>query len=267
MRAEIMGILNVTPDSFSDGGMWIDADRAIAHGLEMFDEGASIVDVGGESSRPGSTELSVDEECARVLGVVRRLAAHGRVSIDTRHREVAEQAVAAGASIVNDISSSLDDVAAKYNVGWIPVHMQGEPGTMQANPSYENVVEEVADFLNEKAKTAAEKGVSEIWVDPGIGFGKTVAHNLELLKQLSVLVGNGVPVALGVSRKSFLGEVTTFRGHKPSAADRLEGSLVVAAHAQRLGAKLIRVHDVAAHRRALAVAEQLDSQRTSDERP
>jgi dihydropteroate synthase len=240
----VMGVVNVTPDSFSDGGMWLDAGAAIAHGLDLFAQGADVVDVGGESTRPGAEPVPEDEERRRVLPVIEALAPHGRVSIDTRHAAVAEAAVGAGATLVNDVSASaaLWDVAAGAgpSVGYCAMHMQGEPQTMQANPTYGDVVAEVAAFLTERAGAARDAGVAEVWIDPGIGFGKTVAHNLSLLKHLGVLVATGFPVLVGTSRKRFVQQLTRADG----PGDALEGSLATAVAAMDAGAAMVRVHDV-----------------------
>ncbi len=234
-----MGVLNVTPDSFSDGGRWLDRDAAVAHGLRMVDEGADIVDVGGESTRPGAEPVPRDEELRRVVPVVEALAPHTRVSIDTRKAEVAEAAIDAGATLVNDVSASLAPVAraAGPRVGWVAMHMRGDPRTMQQDPTYADVVAEVRDFLVERASSA---GVDEVWIDPGIGFGKTIEHNLALLARLDELVATGFPVAVGTSRKSFLGRLT---GDAPPD-DRLEASVATAAWALAQGAAMVRVHDV-----------------------
>lgn len=239
-----MGVLNVTPDSFSDGGRWLDGDAAVAHGLAMVDEGADIVDVGGESTRPGATPVALDEELRRVLPVVEALAPHVRISIDTRKAEVAEAAVAAGAILVNDVSASLAGVAAAArpgaHVGWVAMHMRGDPRTMQQAPGYDDVVAEVRRFLVERATAARAAGVDEVWIDPGIGFGKTMEHNLVLLRHLADLVDTGFPVVVGTSRKSFLGRLT---GGAP-VDDRLEASVATAAWAVDQGAAMVRVHDV-----------------------
>jgi dihydropteroate synthase len=236
----VMGVLNVTPDSFSDGGQWLDRDSAVAHGVDMFAQGADVVDVGGESTRPGAQPVSVDEEMARVVPVVEALSSHGRVSVDTRKAAVADAAVRAGATLVNDVSALLHEVAADLGVGWVAMHMSGEPATMQHDPQYDDVVSEVRDFLVERAERALAAGVEEIWIDPGIGFGKTVDHNLELLRHLDVLVATGLPVVVGTSRKSFLGHLT---GGAP-AEDRLEASVATATWAMAQGAGMVRVHDV-----------------------
>jgi dihydropteroate synthase len=240
-----MGVLNVTPDSFSDGGRWLDPDAAVAHGLRMFAEGADVVDVGGESTRPGAEPVPEDEELRRVLPVVEALAPHGRVSIDSRRAGVADKAVAAGATLVNDVSASLEGVAAAAGVGWVAMHMRGEPRTMQEAPDYADVVAEVEAFLVERAVRARDAGVEEVWLDPGIGFGKTASHNLTLLRNLKSLVATGWPVLVGTSRKSFLGRVTATPGEPPPAADdRLEASLATAVWAVDQGAAMVRVHDV-----------------------
>ncbi len=251
-----MGILNVTPDSFSDGGQHHAFDDAVARAAELFAEGADIVDVGGESTRPGAAPVSIDEELARVVPVVEAIAPFGVVSVDTRKPEVATAAVAAGASIINDVSASLWPVAAETGAGWIAMHMQGVPETMQKGPRYGDVVTEVRAFLLERAALAADAGVEHVWIDPGFGFGKTVAHNLELLAKLSLLTDADVPVAVGLSRKSMLGAFLARSdgadGPIPSD-DRLEGSVAAATYAMLHGARLIRVHDVKASRQAAAV--------------
>ena len=249
MRPLVMGVLNVTPDSFSDGGQWFDAAAAVRHGLELVAEGADLVDVGGESTRPGAEAVSAVEEARRVVDVVAALAPHVRVSIDTRKREVAEAAVDAGATLVNDVSASLWRVAAEAGpaVGWVAMHMQGEPQTMQAAPRYDDVVGDVRAFLVERATVARAAGVDEVWIDPGIGFGKTLDHNLALLRRLGELVGTGFPVVVGTSRKAFLGRLT---GGAP-VDDRLEGSVATAVWSAVQGVGMIRVHDVDATVRAL----------------
>ncbi len=246
-RALVMGILNVTPDSFSDGGAWFDTGAAIRRGHQLIAEGADIVDVGGESSRPGAAEVPVDEELRRVVPVVEALCAHVRVSVDTVKEAVAEAAVDAGATLVNDVSASLWPVAARHGVGWVAMHRKGTPATMQDDPRYDDVVAEVRDLLAERAAAALGAGVTEIWIDPGIGFGKTVDHNLELLAHLDVLVATGHPVLVGTSRKGFLGALAAGPDGTPAPVDeRLPGSLATATYALRRGAGMVRVHDVAA---------------------
>lgn len=238
-----MGILNVTPDSFSDGGRWLDHAAAVAHGRQLFEEGAAIVDVGGESTRPGAKPVPLEEELERTIPVVKDLSGFGRVSIDTRTAEVAVAAAAAGATLINDISSTLHKVAADAGVGYVAMHMQGEPQSMQENPFYNDVVSEVRDFLFAMADKAKTAGIDEVWIDPGIGFGKTTEHNLQLLNHLDELVGE-TPVLFGASRKGFLGVLTEVDGNKPGADDRLEASLTVAGLALYKGAQMVRVHDV-----------------------
>ncbi len=242
-----MGILNVTPDSFSDGGSWFEIDRAITRGHEMIDEGADIVDVGGESTRPERGPVPVDEELRRVLPVVEALAPHVRVSVDTTKEAVAEAAVGNGATLVNDVSASLWPVAARCGVGWVAMHRQGSPASMQHDPRYGDVVAEVRAMLLERALRATEAGVGEVWIDPGIGFGKTVDHNLALLAALDALVATGYPVLVGTSRKGFLGVLGACPDGSPApAGERLPGSLATATWALALGAGMVRVHDVAA---------------------
>jgi dihydropteroate synthase len=247
----VMGVLNVTPDSFSDGGRWLDADAAVARGLEMFAAGAAVVDVGGESTRPGAADVDVDEELRRVIPVVEALAGRGRVSIDTRKGAVAEAALAAGATLLNDISASLAPVAAAAGAGYVAMHMQGTPATMQVAPNYEDVVSEVAAFLSTRAREATDAGVEEVFVDPGIGFGKTTAHNLELLRRLRMIVDLGYPVVIGTSRKRFLGDLVG----GADVDDRLEGSVATAVQAALAGVAMVRVHDVAETVQVLRVTE------------
>lgn len=246
MQSLVMGVLNVTPDSFSDGGRFYDQDKAVARGLEMVAEGADVIDVGGESSRPGASPVSEAEEGRRVLAVVAALAPKVRVSIDTVKVGVAEKAVEAGATLINDVSARLAPVAAAANVGWVAMHMRGNPATMQADPHYHDVVKEVADFLAERAEEASKAGVGEVWIDPGIGFGKTTGHNLALLAELGTLVELGFPLLVGTSRKQFLGLVASDAAAPLPVTDRLEGSLATAVWAMTKGAAMIRVHDVAA---------------------
>jgi len=244
-----MGIVNVTPDSFSDGGRFLEPDVAIEHGLALVAEGATVVDVGGESTRPGAEPVDEAEERRRVLPVVEALAPHVRVSIDTRHASVAEAAIEAGATLVNDVSASLAPVAAAHGVGWVAMHMRGEPATMQDDPHYADVVAEVRAFLLARAEQAVALGVDEVWIDPGIGFGKTVAHNLALLRRLDEIAGMGFPVLVGTSRKGFLGMLT---GGAP-VGDRLEASLATAVVAAANGAAMVRAHDVAHHVHAMRI--------------
>jgi dihydropteroate synthase len=257
-RPLVMGILNVTPDSFSDGGVWFDQEAATARGREMADQGADIVDVGGESTRPGADPVDVDEELRRVIPVIEALASRVRVSIDTTKPQVAEAAVAAGATLVNDVSASLWPVAAGAGVGWVAMHRQGTSTTMQRDPHYADVVTEVSTFLAERAGRARAAGVGEVWIAPGIGFGKTVEHNLDLLAGLDVLVDSGYPVLVGTSRKSFLGVVAPMADGAPAPVDeRLPASLATATWALAQGARMVRVHDVAATVQAAALVGNL----------
>jgi len=250
-----MGILNVTPDSFSDGGEHLDPDAAVAWAEQMLSEGADIVDVGGESTRPGAAPVDAQAEMHRVLPVVEALAQRCVVSIDTMKADVARAAVAAGAQIINDVSASMAHVAAELGVGWIAMHMQGAPRTMQTNPSYTDVVAEVRNFLGERAEAARALGVPRVWIDPGIGFGKRYVDNLDLLRRLDVFVDTGIPVVLGASRKSFLG---TLLG-QPVVNQRVVGSAMVAVYGEAAGVDIIRVHDVRATRDALLVARALNA--------
>jgi dihydropteroate synthase len=259
-----MGVVNVTPDSFSDGGRWFDAEAAIAHGLDLVADGAAVIDVGGESTRPGAGPVPEDEERRRVLPVIEALSAHARVSVDTRKEAVARDAVAAGATLVNDVSASLWPVAAELGVGWVAMHMRGDPLTMQDDPVYDDVVGEVCDFLAERAATAVSAGVPEVWVDPGFGFGKTATHNLRLLAGLDRVVALGYPVVVGLSRKATVGRLLALSdagGFDPVEVaagaidgpvtpvptdDRLEGGIALAVWAMAHGAAMVRAHDVRA---------------------
>lgn len=245
MPALVMGVLNVTPDSFSDGGRYLDHEAAVARGLEMQAEGAAVVDVGGESSRPGAGPVTAVEERRRVLPVVEALAPHGRISIDTAKASVAEPALAAGATLVNDITASLAEVAAAGGAGWVAMHMQGAPPDMQSKPHYTDVVAEVRHFLVARAERALALGVTEVWIDPGIGFGKWPRHNLSLLRHLPKLVACGHPVLVGTSRKGFLGSMDPARAAPAPVQDRTEESLATAVWAMSAGVGMVRVHDVA----------------------
>jgi dihydropteroate synthase len=256
----IMGVVNVTPDSFSDGGLFLDADAAVEHGRRLADEGAAILDIGGESTRPGADPVAEDEELRRVLPVVERLAADradARLSIDTTKSGVARAALDAGATIVNDVSAfrfdpALAGLVADSDADCCLMHMLGEPRTMQKDPRYDDVVSEVKAFLEERLAFAVGEGVAEerVWVDPGIGFGKTVEHNLELLRRLDEIVAIGRPVVIGTSRKSFLGKLAGGRDE----AGRVPGTIATNVLALERGATVFRVHDVAQNADALAVA-------------
>jgi dihydropteroate synthase len=255
-RPLVMGIVNTTPDSFSDGGDHFDRDVAIARGLEQFADGADILDIGGESTRPGSAPVPPEEERRRVVPVIDALAKAGAVvSIDTRHADTMNAALDAGASIVNDITAltgpcSLDLVAAR-GVSAVLMHMQGEPKTMQASPHYDDAPREIAVYLASRIAACEAAGIprSRLSVDPGIGFGKTVAHNAQILARIDVLRELGVAVLIGVSRKSFLGALS--KGEKPK--ERLPGSLAAGLAAIARGADILRVHDVAPTIQALKV--------------
>jgi dihydropteroate synthase len=251
---QVMGVVNVTPDSFSDGGRYYDHEAAIAFGRRLAAEGADWVDVGGESTRPGAEPVPAAEEARRVLPVVEALAADGvNVSIDTRKAEVAEAAVAAGARMVNDVTASLAKVAGEAGVAFVAMHMLGDPRTMQREPHYDDVVADVRDFLVARADEAVAAGVGEVWIDPGIGFGKTVEHNLDLLGNLDVLVATGYPVLVGTSRKSTLGRLLARADRTdaiPPPGDRLAGSVATAAWAFQMGAAMVRAHEVGATVRA-----------------
>jgi dihydropteroate synthase len=260
-RTVLMGILNVTPDSFSDGGEFFDREKAIDRGVAMIEEGADIIDIGGESTRPGAQAASVEEEIERVVPVIRQLRRKVSVpiSIDTYKAEVALKALDEGADIVNDVGALRFDPAmaglvAREQVPVILMHMQGTPRTMQLDPHYDDVVREIADFLDERARFAANSGIdaSQIVIDPGIGFGKTLEHNLLLLRNMAALTALGQPVLVGVSRKAFLGKILDL---PPQA--RVEGSLAAAVAAALGGAHLIRAHDVKETYRALKVADAI----------
>ncbi len=247
MRPLVMGIVNVTPDSFSDGGRWADASLAIAHARRLVAEGADLIDVGGESTRPGAVPVDTETELSRVLPVIEALAREIPISIDTTKPAVARAACAAGVRFINDVSAGLAEVAAECGVEWIAMHRQGLPATMQDDPDYGDVVDDVFSTLAAYGDVGDRVGVPRTWVDPGIGFGKTTAHNLALLGALPRLVEAGRPVLIGVSRKRFLGELLgrSDGSSSPAApADRLEGSLAAAVWAMSSGCHMVRVHDV-----------------------
>ncbi len=255
--AKLMGVVNVTPDSFSDGGLFLDPEAAIAHGRELAAAGAEILDVGGESTRPGAAAVSEEEELRRVVPVIRGLRdLDCDISVDTSKAPVAASALDAGATIVNDVTAMRGDagmaaLCAGRGATVVLMHMLGEPRTMQDDPRYEDVVAEVRAFLAERLEAAVAAGIAaeRIWLDPGIGFGKTAAHNMELLRRLGELRELGRPLAVGTSRKSFIGKVDG------SAADeRLGGTIASSVLAAAEGAEVLRVHDVAEVRQALTVA-------------
>lgn len=255
----VMGVVNVTPDSFSDGGHYLDPEAAVAHGLRHEAEGAAILDVGGESTRPGALPVRLDEELRRVLPVLEGLAtacASAKLSVDTSKADVAARALAAGATFVNDVTALRADpgmasVVAAGGIDCCLMHMLGDPRTMQADPRYKDVVDDIKAFLEERLRFAVGEGIAEerIVLDPGIGFGKTVAHNLELLRRIDELVALGRPVLIGSSRKSFIGGLT---GREVD--ERLAGTIATNVLAYAGGARIFRVHDVAPVRDALTVA-------------
>jgi dihydropteroate synthase len=256
-RPRIMGIVNVTPDSFSDGGDAFERDAAVARGIDLAQRGADIVDIGGESTRPGARPVSAAEQIDRVIPVVRALAGEGvRVSVDTRDAVVMEAALEAGAVIINDVSALTGDARAldvitASSAHVVLMHMQGDPTTMQNEPRYDNVVQEVFEYLSRRIETLEARGIARdrIAIDPGIGFGKTADHNLHLLNQLGLFCQLGCPVLIGVSRKSFIGHI----GRNEGPRDRLPGSLAAGLAALAAGAHILRVHDVAETAQALTV--------------
>jgi dihydropteroate synthase len=257
MNAKLMGVVNVTPDSFSDGGLYLDADAAIAHGRELAAAGAAILDVGGESTRPGAAPVAVEEELRRVEPVVTGLSGEGTaISVDTSKAAVAAAALDAGATIVNDVTALRGDpdmaaLCAELGAGVVLMHMAGEPRTMQESPEYVDVVAEVRDFLAARLEAAVAAGIDEslVWLDPGIGFGKTAAHNFELLRGLGELATLGRPLVVGTSRKSFIG-----RADGSAADERLGGTIATSVLAAAAGAEVLRVHDVREMDQALRVA-------------
>ena len=261
----LMGIVNVTPDSFSDGGNFFDPQRAMEHGLKLLAEGADILDIGGESTRPNATPVSEEEELRRVLPVIRELVRQGVfISIDTMKPVVARAAVEAGASLINDVAANRADsamwqVVRETGAAYVLMHMQGTPQTMQSHPQYDDVGREVGKFFGERLGRLHECGVSpeQIILDPGIGFGKTCEHNLELLAGLAQFRTHGRPLLIGASRKAFIGPVTGATG----SAARLPGSLACACAAVAAGAQIIRTHDVAATRQALRMTEAIQASR------
>jgi dihydropteroate synthase len=256
----VMGVVNVTPDSFSDGGLYLDSEAAIVHGLELASQGAAIVDVGGESTRPGAEPVTAEDELSRVLPVVRGLAnakVTAQISIDTSRLAVAQAALDSGATFVNDVTAfraepEIAGLVADRGADCCLMHMLGEPRTMQESPRYDDVVDDVRAFLEQRIAFAVREGVREerILVDPGIGFGKTLEHNLELLRRLGELLPLGRPIVIGTSRKSFLGRLTGDRAPE----ERLPGTIATNVLALERGASVFRVHDVAAVVDALRVA-------------
>jgi dihydropteroate synthase len=263
-----MGIVNVTPDSFSDGGAFLDPDAALAHARRLIAEGADVLDIGGESTRPGAAPTNETDEIARVAPLILQLRRESEVaiSVDTMKPAVARTAIAAGATMWNDVSAlrfAPDSLATAAELGGdvVLMHMRGEPRTMQAAPRYDDVVAEVAAFLADRAEAAIAAGVAreKIWLDPGIGFGKTAAHSLSLLQGLDRIVALGFPVLVGASRKSSIARIA---GDRSTEIQRLGGSIAAALAAARAGAAMIRVHDVAETRQALAVAAAIGQSET-----
>ncbi|MGH8949895.1 MAG: dihydropteroate synthase [Acidimicrobiia bacterium] len=267
-RGVILGVLNVTPDSFSDGGLHLEPGDAVAAGRNMVEQGADLIDVGGESTRPGASPVSAEEERHRIIPVIQALAADGVVvSVDTSKPDVAQAALEAGAEVVNDVTAAAADkmagVIAEWGAGVILMHMKGTPRTMQHQPVYTDVVGEVGAFLSDRAQGVIASGVdpASIVVDPGIGFGKTTAHNLALIEALGKLAGFGFPVALGASRKSFLGKLTGI--DDPAGRDGV--TAVTTALGFERGARVFRVHDVASSRAALRLAAAIVNPQQWDE--
>ncbi|MBN1397701.1 MAG: dihydropteroate synthase [Bacteroidetes bacterium] len=260
-RTHIMGILNVTPDSFSDGGKYYDTDEAVERGIKLAEEGADFIDVGGESTRPGSESVSVEEEIRRVIPVIEKLARQVCVpiSIDTYKADTAEAALEAGAIIINDVSAMTYDAkmistAVKHNASVILMHMKGAPRTMQENPVYDNVTEEVKKYLGERMTAVKDAGIKQVIVDPGIGFGKKFEHNIQLMQELRSFLSLGCPLLLGPSRKSFIGAILNL-----PADERIEGTAAAVTSCIMNGANIIRVHDVKEMKRVAMVADALIS--------
>ncbi len=260
-RTHIMGILNVTPDSFSDGGRYLDHDRAVEHGLRLAEDGADFLDIGGESTRPGSEPVSAREEIRRIVPVIETLAKRIEIpiSVDTYKSAVAAAALDAGAAIVNDISGMTFDlymstVILHHFATLVLMHIKGQPRTMQKNPTYENVTLEVKQFLAEKAKNAKEAGIRQIIIDPGIGFGKKFEHNIQLIQELRAFTDLGYPILIGPSRKSFLGTILDL-----PPEDRVEGTAAAVAASILNGANIVRVHDVKEMNRIALVSDVLKS--------
>ncbi len=260
---QIMGIVNVTPDSFSDGGQYNDVDRAIAHGVQLLKEGADILDIGGESTRPNAEIVSVEQEIERVIPVIEGLRKRAQnISIDTRNAKTMRAAIDAGANMINDVSALSHDpqslsVAAQSGLSVCLMHMQGSPQDMQDRPTYENVIDDIMAYFEARLKICAANGITQdhIILDPGIGFGKTLDHNLSIIKHIDQFKRFGCPVLLGTSRKSFIGKVSS----EASAQDRLAGSLASALYAVQKGADIVRIHDVKETRQAIDINQAIFS--------
>ena len=257
----IMGILNVTPDSFSDGGQFLKVENAFTHSVKMIEEGADIIDIGGESTKPFADPVSTDEELSRVIPVIEKIRSEYDIliSIDTTKSKVAEEAITAGANIINDVSAmEIDEnmlqIAKNYNSPIIMMHMKGIPKNMQNNPTYDHLITEIKDYLSSRVKCAINAGIDKknIIIDPGIGFGKSVEHNFEIINNLDSFVDLGFPVLLGASRKSFIGLTLNVE-----EKDRLEGSIAANVIGLQKGAKIFRVHDVLAAKKSLIIANKI----------
>lgn len=257
----IMGILNVTPDSFSDGGQFLKVENAFTHSVKMIEEGADIIDIGGESTKPFADSVSTDEELSRVIPVIEKIRSEYDIliSIDTTKSKVAEEAITAGANIINDVSAmEIDEnmlqVAKNYNSPIVMMHMKGIPKNMQNNPTYDHLITEIKDYLSSRVKCAINAGIDKknIIIDPGIGFGKSVEHNFEIINNLDSFVDLGFPVLLGASRKSFIGLTLNVE-----EKDRLEGSIAANVIGLQKGAKIFRVHDVLAAKKSLIIANKI----------
>ncbi|MBJ2130328.1 dihydropteroate synthase [Alteromonas sp. IB21] len=261
-QPKVMGILNVTPDSFSDGGKHADVNQALEHALQMVDEGASFIDIGGESTRPGAPEVSLQEELDRTIPVIEAVAKNAKcvISIDTSKAEVMREAVSAGAGLINDVRALQEpgalEAASEAGVPVCLMHMQGQPRTMQNNPSYDDVVENVAQFLLERAKACKASGIAQekILFDPGYGFGKSLEHNYALVKHLPKLMDLGYPVLVGMSRKSMIGTLLNRK-----VDERLAGSISLATIVAQMGAQIIRVHDVKETADAVNIVKMLNT--------
>ncbi len=258
-RTHLMGILNITPDSFSDGGNYLEPERALDRAWEMAEDGADMIDIGGESSRPGAQPVNTDDELRRVIPVIRTLAKKITVpiSVDTVKAEVAKAALDAGAEIINDISalnfdSKMVEVAGQYRAPVIIMHMPGNPRTMQNDPAYSDLIGQIRQYLSESMRLAEDHGVEQVIIDPGIGFGKTTEHNLQILRELDKFLDLKRPLLVGASRKSFIGNVLDL-----PVDDRMEGSLAVAIWAAIKGAHILRVHEVKETRRSLSMIEAI----------
>ena len=257
----VMGILNVTPDSFSDGGQFLKVENAFTHSVKMIEEGADIIDIGGESTKPFADSVSTDEELSRVIPVIEKIRSEYDIliSIDTTKSKVAEEAITAGANIINDVSAmEIDEnmlqVAKNYNSPIVMMHMKGIPKNMQNNPTYDHLITEIKDYLSSRGKCAINAGIDKknIIIDPGIGFGKSVEHNFEIINNLDSFVDLGFPVLLGASRKSFIGLTLNVE-----EKDRLEGSIAANVIGLQKGAKIFRVHDVLAAKKSLIIANKI----------